>query len=182
MEDVQIVQLYWDRQESAIEESHRQYGSMLTSIAYSVLHSREDSEECVNDTYHRAWESIPPQKPCRLAAYLGRITRNLSINRLKENRAQKRGAGAPLSELSDCIPAIHAVEETADAHLLADVITRWLRSLPQEDRVLFLRRYWFGEPLDTLAAEIATTPNKLAGLLFRLRQKLKTTLEQEECL
>lgn len=182
MEDAQIVQLYWERNEAAIEETHRQYGGILTGIAYNILQSREDSEECVNDTYHRAWATMPPQKPVRLLAYLGRITRNLSINRWNENRAQKRGGGALLSELSDCIPSRHSVEEEIDTRALAAVIGRWLCSLPQEERVLFLRRYWFCETLEVLAAACETTPNKLAGRLYRLRQKLKTTLEQEECI
>lgn len=182
MEDVTIVQMYWDRDEAAIEESHRRYGGVLTGIAYNILHSREDSEECVNDTYHRAWESIPPQKPVRLLAYLGRITRNLSINRWQENHAQKRGGGMLLTELSDCIPSTHSVEEETDTRILAAVIGEWLCSLPQDDRALFLRRYWFCDSLEVLADECGTTPNKLAGRLFRLRQKLKTTLEKEDCI
>lgn len=182
MEDMQIVQLYWERQEAAITESDHKYGAMLLGIAHGVLRSREDGEECVNDTYCRAWDSMPPQKPRSLAAYLGRITRNLSLNRLKKERAQKRGAGGVLIELSDCIPGGQSVEAAVDARLLAEVLAQWLGALPQEDRVLFLRRYWFCETLDALAAEGGTTPNKLAGRLFRLRQKLKTALEQEDCL
>lgn len=182
MEDAKIVQLYWERNEEAIEETHRRYGGVLTGIAYNILQSREDSEECVNDTYHRAWDSMPPQKPVRLLAYLGRITRNLSINRWNEDRAQKRGGSMLLTELSDCIPSRHSVEDEVDTRVLAAVIGGWLDSLPQEERALFLRRYWFCDSLDALAAECDTTLNKLAGRLYRLRQKLKTTLEQEECI
>lgn len=182
MEDKQNVQLYWQRQEAAITESRRQYGGMLDGIAYGILQNREDSEECVNDTYLRAWDSMPPQQPRSLGAYLGRITRNLSINRFYKNHAQKRGSGTPMSELSDCVPAPQSVEQQVDAHRLAEVLRAWLSALPPEERGLFLRRYWFAESLDTLAAACGTTPNKLAGRLFRLRRKLRTTLEQEECL
>ena len=179
MDDRQIVQLYWERNETAIDESQRQYGGMLTGIAYSILQNREDSEECVSDTYYRAWESIPPQKPVCLSAYLGRITRNLSLNRLKAGQAQKRGTSVPLSELTDCLPSSRTVETEINSQWLTQTITGWLRSLPPADRALFLRRYWFGDSLAALADASHTTPNKLAGRLFRLRRKLKVILEQE---
>lgn len=180
MEDAQIIALYWERNEAAITESHQKYGVMLQRIAFGILDSYEDSEECVNDTYQKAWDSIPPQRPLKLAAYLGRIIRNLSINRWHEGRARKRGGGMLLHELSDCIPSPACVETEVEAAGLSEVIDQWLRSLSRDDRVLFLRRYWFGDSLKDLASTRGTTPDKLAGRLFRLRQKLKAALEKEE--
>lgn len=180
MEDAQIIALYWERNEAAITESHQKFGEMLQRISFGILENQEDSEECVNDTYQKAWDSIPPQQPLKLAAYLGRITRNLSINRWHEGRARKRGGGMLLHELSDCIPSPACVETEVEDAFLSEVIGQWLRSLPRDDRVLFLRRYWFGNSLEDLASVCGTTPGKLAGRMFRLRKKLKSTLEKEE--
>lgn len=181
MDDIQIIELYWNRNEKAISESNTKYGPLLKRIAFNILANNEDSEECVNDTYAKAWTSIPPQKPNSLAAYLGRIIRNLSINRWHENHAQKRGNGAELllSELSDCIPSSSSVESETDVTTLSDMINKWLSSLPQDDRVLFLRRYWFGDSLNSLATECSTSPNRISGRIYRLRQKLKNVLEKE---
>lgn len=181
MDDLQIIELYWAREEAAIAESSIKYGKLLHHIAYNILANREDSEECVSSTYGRAWDTMPPQKPGSLSAYLGRITRNLSINRWYENRAQKRGGGAfaLLSELSDCIPSANSVEAAVETNALAELISRWLRSLPKEERTLFLRRYWFGDSLSFLAKARGTSANQLAGRIYRLRQKLKVMLEQE---
>lgn len=181
MEDIEIVNLYWSRSERAISESETKYGNMLMSIAYNILFSTEDCEECVNDTYNKAWNSIPPQKPNSLAAYLGRIVRNLSINRWHEHRARKRGGGAVilLSELSECLPSQNSVESKMDDMEITNSIERWLYSLPKYDRVLFLRRYWFGEDLKSLSAEYSTSTNKITGQLYRLRQKLKVALEKD---
>lgn len=181
MEDIQIIEFFWDRNQSAITETGIKYGCMLHRISYGVLMNKEDSEECVNDTYAKAWDTMPPQKPCSLAAYLGRIARNISINRWHKNHAQKRGGNISIqiSELSDCVPAQSSVESEIETNALTGVIEKWLESLPGYDRVLFLRRYWFSEELNSLAEECGSSPNKLAGRLFRLRQKLKSTLEEE---
>ncbi len=181
MEDAQIVALYFSRSESAIEESSKKYGAVLLRIAYNILSSHEDSEECVEDTYMRAWNSVPPQKPRSLGAYLGRIVRNLSINRWHENHAQKRFAGIEvlLSELSDCVPSPQIVEAELAAVELSHRISEWLSLLSVDDRALFLRRYWYGDSLGMLAQECKSTENKLAGRLYRLRIKLKEALERE---
>lgn len=181
MEDAQIIGLYWSRNEAAISESSAKYGHMLKRISFNILLSHEDSEECVNDTYGKAWDTMPPHKPDSLAAYLGRITRNISINRWHKNHAKKRGgADVLLSELSDCIPSPKSIEAEIEVSALAEVISKWLYSLPQDDRVLFMRRYWFGDSLSSLAAECSTTPNKLAGRIYRLRKKLRSAFEKEE--
>jgi RNA polymerase sigma factor (sigma-70 family) len=179
VEDELIVELYLMRNQEAIRESQLKFGRILMNISFCILESHEDSEECVNDTYLKAWVSIPPQKPENLCAYLGRIVRNLSINRLNAKRAQKRGGGL-LAELTDCIPSCENPHESAQAALLRDAIVSWLYSLPQDDRVLFLRRYWYGDSLNELAYECGVTPKKLAGRMFRLRQSLKKALEREE--
>jgi RNA polymerase sigma-70 factor (ECF subfamily) len=181
MEDLQIIELYWSRNEEAIQETNTKYGRFLHSIALNILSNQQDSEECVSDTYCKAWNVIPPQKPNSLAAYLGRIVRNLSINRWHEKRAQKRYNGAELliSELSDCVPSSNSVEKGIEVRELSEVISDWLCTLSQDNRVLFLRRYWFGDPLNKLADECGTTINKLAGRLYRLRQSLKNILKSE---
>lgn len=184
MEDLQIIELYWLRDEAAIKETNIKYGLMLQTIALNILSNYEDGEECVNDTYSKAWNTMPPQKPNSLAAYLGRIIRNLAINRWHQNRAQKRynGANLLLSELSDCVPSTENVEKEIEVKELSELISAWLCTLSQDDRVLFLRRYWFGDPINILAVKCGTTPNKLAGRMYRLRQSLKKALEREDIL
>mgnify|MGYP000914504734 CR=1 FL=1 len=182
MEDMQIIVMYQARDENAIKETAVKYGRLLYSIANNLLSNHEDSEEIVNDTYTKAWNTIPPQRPNSLSAYLGKITRNLSINRWHKQRAQKRNHGVNLllSELCDCIPDSETVETKIETMELARIIDSWLGGLPVDSRVLFLRRYWFGEAVNLLAEECGTTPNKLAGRLYRPRQSLKQALEGEE--
>lgn len=182
MEDLQIIKLYWSRDEAAIQETNTKYGRLLNSISLNILSNHEDSEECVNDTYCKAWNAMPPQKPNSLAAYLGRIVRNISINRWHEHRAQKRynGVELMLSELSDCVHSTTNVEKEIEAKELSEVICNWLCKLSQDDRVLFLRRYWFGDSVNKLAEECGTTPNKLAGRMYRLRQSLRNAFEKED--
>lgn len=181
MKDEQIVALFWEKDEAAIRNSDAKYGKSLHRISFNILANREDSEECVNDTYVKAWNAIPPERPLRLFAWLGRITRNLSLNRFYENHAKKRGGQAVvlLSELSDCIPAGQTVEEEVEGKLLTEAIVRWLKGRSEEERTLFLGRYWFGESLASLAILAGTDPNRLAGRMFRLRQSLKDALEKE---
>ena len=181
MEDSKILVLYWARDEVEIKETQAKYGGLCYSIAINILSSPQDSEECVNDTYNKAWQSIPPKRPNSLAAYLGRIVRNLSINRWNKNHAQKRFGGTEvlLSELSQCAPSREDVEGEIQSREITKVLNNWLRSLSQGDRVLFLRRYWFCETLNALAREWGTTPNKLAGRMYRLRQSLRIELEKE---
>lgn len=181
MEDKQIIELYFARMEQAIRETDLKYGGVLYRIAKNILETHEDSEEILNDTYGKAWDTIPPINPNSLCAYLGRITRNLSINRWHQQRTQKRANGIDLllSELGECIPEKKGISQEIEAKELGKVIDTWLRTLEQEDRVLFLRRYWFEDPVKELAKKCETTPNKLAGRLFRLRQSLKKQLEQE---
>lgn len=181
MDDTEIIALYNARVETAISKTHSKYGRMLHRIALNILSNHEDSEEIVSDTYGKAWDTIPPQQPSALGAYLGRITRNLSINRWHSLRAKKRFSGADvlLSELGDWISSPDTVETEIEAAELVRAIDRWLGALPTDDRILFLRRYWFGDEVKELAKESETAPNKLTSRLYRLRQSLKKTLEQE---
>lgn len=181
MEDHEIINLYWKRDEAAIQETNYKYGRFCHSIAINILTVPEDAEECVSDTYHKTWNSIPPECPNAFQAWLGRIVRNLSINRWHHNRAQKRYAGMEilLSELSDCIPDTETTEEILEAQILSGYISDWLDTLPDMERLLFIRRYWNGEELKQLASIIGTTPNKLAGRMFRLRKSLSAYLTEK---
>lgn len=181
MEDHEIINLYWNRDETAIWETNYKYGRFCHSIAVNILSVIEDAEECVSDSYHKAWDSIPPERPHVFRAWLGRIVRNLSINRWHHNRAQKRYAGMEtlLSELSDCIPGSETTEEIVESQALTGHINDWLDSLTDTERLLFIRRYWNGEQLKPLASLIGTTPNRLAGQMYRLRNRLKSYLAEK---
>ena len=181
MEDAQIVALYWARDENAIAETERKYGRFCRALAENILSIHEDAEECVNDAYRLTWESIPPQKPAFLRAWLGRLTRSLAINRWNSADAQKGGGGAELllGELEDCVPAADSVERTLENEALGAAISGWLRSLPADDRALFVRRYWYGEALNDLAEAWGVGAARLAQRMLRLRRRLKKTLEGE---
>ena len=181
MEDREIVALYWRRDERAITETDRKYGGLCRAIAMNLLGVREDAEECVNDTWLQAWNSMPEQRPERLRAWLGRVVRNLSISRWRAAHRQKRYAGIELllSELDECVPSPDDTQRTVELNELGTLIDGWLRTLSEEDRTLFLRRYWNGEQLAALAAERNTAPGSLAQRMHRLRAGLKTKLEQE---
>ena len=181
MEDAKIIDLYWARDEAAITETAAKYGPFCQTVARNLLGSREDAEECVNDAYHAAWRSMPPQRPARLRAWLGRVVRNLSLDRWRRDHARKRDGGVPvlLDELAECIPSPQTVERTLEEAELTAAIDCWLAGLSRPDRSLFLRRYWTGMALKDLAALAGTTPEKLAQKTYRLRQSLKTALEQE---
>ncbi len=181
MEDAEIVALYWKRDETAIEETQRKYGAYCYSIAWNLLSVPEDAEECVNDTWHQVWQQIPPQRPARLRPWLGAIVRNRAISLWRSLHAQKRASELEvlLSELEDSVPSPHTVESHMDAADLGEAISRWLAALPRQDRILFVRRYWYGIPLQTLAEQQHMAPSKLAQTMFRLRRSLKAALEQE---
>ena len=181
MEDSQIIDLYYARNEDAIVQTDAKYGPYCRTIAKNVLSFYEDTEECVNDTWLAAWNRMPPDLPRCLRAFLGRITRNLAISRVRANRAQKRynGMEVLLSELAECIPAARTLEEEIDSRRLGEVLSQWLDTLDREDRILFVRRYWYGERVMDLAAEQGVWPEKLTQKLLRLRKKLRKALEQE---
>lgn len=182
MDDIDIINLYWERNEKAIDETSIKYGRLLYSISFNILSNNEDSQECVNETYMKAWKSMPPEKPRSLLAYIGRIVRNLSFDCWNKNRAQKRYSGGELllSELEECIPSSDSIWSEIDSKFLSKLISKWLCSLSEKDRNLFIRRYWYGDSIKELAIKTGTSPNKLAGHMYRLRLKLRDVLEVEE--
>lgn len=182
MEDTQILDLYWRRDQRAILESQASYGKYCLSIAFHILRDREDSDECVNDTWLRAWNSIPPSRPNRLAVFLGTITRNLSLDRLKRKRAAKRGRGEVelvLDELTECIPSAYSTEDAVETAELSRMIDRFLHTLPEQECNVFLRRYWYVEEYLEIARRYDMKLNTVKTSLFRTRVKLKKFLEQE---
>lgn len=181
MEDSQIVELFWQRDEQAIREIDIKYGAFCLTIALNLLRIREDAEETVNDTWHAAWNAMPTQRPTLLRSWLGRVVRNLSIDRWRRDHARKRFAGLTvmLEELEECVPAPRTVEQEIEAAELGRFIDRWLADLPGEDEALFVRRYWYGKSLGVLAKEWGTSQKQLAGRMYRLRLSLKAALEQE---
>ncbi len=182
MEDSQIVALYWARDESALTESGAKYGGYCRAIALGILASPEDAAECVNDTWLRAWESMPPHRPARLDTFLGRLTRNLSLDRWRALRAQKRGGGQvelALEELAECLSSSDCPEAAVEAGALAESLDRFLAALPREKRVLFVQRYWYLRPVEELASLHGMRKNTVASTLFRLRSQLRRHLEEE---
>ena len=182
MEDGRIIDLYWAREETAIAETDKKYGNYCRSLSMRILNSREDSEECVNDTWLRAWDSMPPGRPSCLCAFLGKITRNLSISRWRKNHAGKRGSGEMqlvLTELEDCIPSVGSVEEELEGKELAASIDRFLKSLGEESRNIFVRRYFYLDSVREVADRFGVSESKVKSLLFRLRNRLREHLEKE---
>ena len=176
MKDHDIVALYWARDERAIAESQLQYGGYCHSISIQILRDPSDAEECVNDTWVAAWRSMPPQKPSVLRTYLGKLTRNISINRLKANRREKRNPEllVALEELSECIPV---PEDTTDTQLCA-YLNEFLELTPPLDRQLFMGRYWYGRTVREMALGYGLTPNAVSQRLKRTRQALRAYLQE----
>lgn len=182
MDDKQIVDLYWERSETAISETAKKYGRYCHYIAFNVLHNDEDSEECVNDTYLNAWNSMPPHRPSVLKTFLGKLTRNISLNKYKQLTAEKRGNGQmPLiiDELHECIPTTESMESIIDDMVLVDVFNRFLASLPVEQRKIFMRRYWYLSPVKEIATDYGMGESKVKMSLLRSRNELKHLLEKE---
>ena len=179
--DKRIIALYQARDESAIEMTDVHYGSFSRALSFGILQSHEDAEECVNDSYLKLWDTIPPIVPKSLKAYLGRIVRNLSLTLFRKKTAQKRDEGASvlLSELEDCIPANNDVEQALEHKILLQLLEQWLRSEKEENRKLFVLRYWYGESVEALAARFQLSESKVADRLYRMRNRLKNFLERE---
>ena len=182
MTDAEIVKLYQDGDEAAIKATAARYQTMLMRVAMQILNDREDAEECVNDTYLHAWNAMPPERPRLLKGWLGRVVRNLSLDRWRHAHAAKRYAGMDvlLSELDDCVPD-HGSDpmKAIEASELSEIISRWLRALPAAERNLFLLRYWYGLAPKELAQRYGAGAAQITKRLFTLRQRLKAQLEQE---
>ena len=179
MEDVKIVQLYWDRNEFAISETANKYGNYCTSIAQNILGDHEDAQECVNDTYLNAWNSMPPHRPNMLRTFLGKITRNLSFNKYKHDHAHKRGDGqisAILDELSECVSGKDDVQAEVEYHELVRAIDEFLDSLSPQKRRIFVCRYWYNDSISEIAKQFRMKENAVSMTLRRIRSKLRQYL------
>ena len=182
MEDNKIIELYFQRNIEAINATDCKYGSYCFSIANNILHNKEDSEECVNDTWFHAWNAMPPKRPERLRLFLAKITRNLSFNRYELLRAGKRGGGEielVLDELAECIAHESNTENEYLAKELEQVICIFVRSLPERDGNVFVRRYFFTETVSEIAKRYQMSNNNVMVVLSRTRNKLKAHLEKE---
>jgi len=182
MEDKQIVALYWQRSEKAISETAGKYGNYCYTIAYNILYNNEDADESVNDTYMGAWNSIPPNKPDILSAFLGKITRNIALNKWRSKNAEKRGGGqvtVVLDELEECLPAGEKVEDKIEAMELARLIDSFLAGLKDMERRVFVCRYWYMDPITEISKQFGYSESKVKSMLFRTRNKLQVYLEKE---
>ena len=182
MRDTEILDLYWKREERAIAESQRSYGNYFYSIAWQILYDREDSFEFVNDTWLRAWNAIPPKRPGKLALFLRTITRNLSLDRWKEKHTMKRGNGEmtlALDELAECVPDARSTEDAVEAAELERMMNEFLRTLPEKECNIFLRRYWYVEEYSEIARRYGMKLNTVKTSLFRTRARLRAYLERE---
>ena len=181
LEDSKIISLFFERSEQAIRELDCKYGPAVKKTAANILNNRLDVEECVNDTYLRTWNSIPPHAPNPLAGYVCRIARNLAVNRYHANNAEKRGGNYDLilDEMQECIPSEVNIETEYEAKELSAAINRFLSTLDREDRFLFVRRYWYLDSVAMLAKRFSRTEGSVKTALHRLRAQLKTHLEKE---
>ena len=182
MEDRQILDLYWARDEAAIARTAEKYGGYCGSIARNVLHSEQDAEECVNDAWLGAWNSIPPKRPENLAAYLGRLTRSKAIDRWRALHREKRGGDSvslAVEELEEVLPAADDPERSVLQKELAQTVNRFLADLPVTERSVFLCRYWYFDDLAAISASFGFSRSKTKSMLHRIRKKLQSYLQKE---
>lgn len=182
MDDEQIVELYFARSEKAITETASKYEKYCYTIAYHILGDHNDAEECVSDTYLGAWNSIPPNRPERLSAFLGKITRRAAIRRWQNRHAAKRGEGqtaAALEELEECIPSEQNVEQEIEAENLRQIINEFVLSLPQTERKVFVCRYWYLDTISDICRQFNFSQSKVKSMLYRTRKKLQSYLYKE---
>ena len=182
LDDNEILDLFFERQEEAIDKTKLKYGQRLLRSAMNILHNTQDAEECVNDTLLKAWNTIPPTRPTMFGAFLAKISRNLAINKWKAKEAVRRGGGETtllLGELKDCIPSLSRPESEYESNLVTQAINDCLNSMEQAARVAFVLRYFHGENIASICARFNMSESKAKSLLFRARKKLKIHLEKE---
>ena len=182
MNDSQIVNMYWERNEKAVEETQKKYGSFCYSVAYSILCNEEDAKESVNDTYLDAWNSIPPHKPSVLSAFLGKITRRISIDKWRNKNAARRGGGQitdTLDELAECIPDSNGIEKQLEEKALNETINSFIKSLPEKEQKIFICRYWYLDSIKSISEQFGFSQSKVTSMLFRIREKLRKILMEE---
>ena len=181
MDDTRIINLYWERDETAIKETSSKYGRLCAYIANNILSSREDSEECVNDTYLAVWNAIPTQRPNRFSVFISRITRNLALKRYEYLSAAKRSSWAvtSLEELEDCVSGTDQVESEMEKMLIESTINHFLWQQGEEKRNVFIRRYWYFDSIENICKRTGFSQSKVKSMLFEMRQKLRKYLESE---
>ncbi len=182
MEDAAIVELFWQRSEDALAQTDKKYGKLCRHLANNILHNLSDAEECVNDSYLRVWNLIPEERPKFYQAFLCRIVKNISLDRIKFETAQKRSPGGIvcIDELEECVAApLGTPEQSADEHALTQAIAAFLRQQSDYARRIFVRRYWYCDSLQEIAADYGVREAKISAQLFRTRQKLKEFLREE---
>ena len=182
MEDNRIVDLYWQRNERAISETAAKYGKYLHSISFQILQNAEDAEECVNDSYNDAWQSMPPHRPSILSTFLGKITRRISIDLWRKYSAEKRGGGEvalALDELEECVSGSGDVEAEVERIELQTKLNNFLFALPQIDRQVFMCRYWYMDSISDISKQFTYSESKIKSMLYRTRNKLRAMLEKE---
>lgn len=182
MEDEKIIELYFERNESAISETAEKYGNYLYKIAFNILSDNEDSEESVNDTYMSAWNTIPPEKPNIFFAFLSKITRYISLNRYRAKKTEKRGGGEidiAFEEIEECVPDKSDIYDEIEAKELAKMISDYLKKLPQTERKIFVCRYYYLDSLSDISKQFGFSQSKVASMLHRTRKKILSHLEKE---
>lgn len=181
MEDKAIIELFWARSQQALTETADKYGKRLQGLSMNILHNHEDAEECVNDTYHAAWNSLPPEKPNYFFAYLARLTRNFSFDIYDYKHAKKRTADiVELSqELENCIPALNEFERRAESEEIGKALSAFLFEQPVQMRRVFVQRYWYAQSICDISRDCNMSESKVKSILFRMRGKLKAYLEKE---
>ena len=180
MEDEFIIDLFWNRSEAAISETKKKYSSYLVTIANNILQDKQDAEECENDTYMHTWESIPVLHPENLKAYLSKIIRNISISRLRSKLAKKRGGDTIVTsydELAECIPD-KSINESIDTNILKEILNDFLKDIPKEKRIIFVKRYWFSYSVSEISKQMGRNEKYITNNLYILRKKLKKVLEK----
>ncbi len=182
MNDENIVDLYWERDEKAISETAAKYGRYCYSIAFNILGNTEEAEESVNDAYLNAWNSMPPHRPTILSTFIGKTTRYVSLKRWRANHTQKRGGGnidLVYEELSDCVSANKTIDDDIENQELAKLINDFLDSLPLYEQKVFICRYWYFDDISTISNQFGFSESKVKSMLHRTRKKLRSKLLQE---
>ena len=184
MNDERIIELFFERSEQAIKELDEKYGRTCHKVSYNILNNRQDAEECVNDAYLGTWNAIPPAKPNPLLAFVCKIVRNISLKRYEQNTADKRNSyyDVAMEELGDCLAATTTTEEEIAEHELTEIIESFLDLLSKENRVIFLRRYWFSDTYADIAKQVGMTEKNVSVRLTRIRKELREYLIEREVL
>lgn len=180
MDDEKIIELFFERSEQAIKELDIKYGPMCRSVSLNILNNRLDAEECVNDAYLGAWNAIPPAKPNPLLAFVCKIVRNISLKRYEQNTAAKRNSiyDVAIDELEDCLSSSSTIEEEIEANELTEIIESFVDSLSKENRIIFMRRYWFSDSYSDIAKRVGITEKNVSVLLTRIRKELREYLKK----